>query len=41
MKLGDKEVDQVEEVARYSHIVLPIVGAILMFLMIFIAITMA
>ncbi|WP_353484147.1 hypothetical protein [Haliscomenobacter sp.] len=37
----EPEQNPVEQVARYSHIVIPLVGAVLMFLMIFIAITMA
>jgi hypothetical protein len=35
------EKDPVEEVTEYAHIVIPIVGAVLIFLMAFIAITMA
>jgi hypothetical protein len=37
----EPEKDPVEEVARYSHIVIPIVGAVLSFMLAFIAITMA
>lgn len=37
----EPEQDPVEAVVKHMHIVLPIVGAVLMFLMIFIAITMA
>jgi hypothetical protein len=43
MSQDDKEPEQdpVEQVARYSHIVIPIVGAVLSFMLAFIAITMA
>ncbi len=35
------EKDPVEDVVKHIHIVLPIVGAVLMFMLAFIAITMA
>jgi len=35
------ESDPVEDVTKYAHIVIPIVGAVLMFMLAFIAITMA
>ncbi len=33
--------DPVEEVVKYIHIVIPVVGAVLIFMLAFIAITMA
>lgn len=38
---NNQELDPVESVTEYAHIVIPIVGAVLIFLMAFIAITMA
>jgi hypothetical protein len=35
------EYDQVEEVVKHMHIVLPTVGAVMIFMLAFIAITMA
>jgi hypothetical protein len=37
----ETEKDPVEEVAKHIHIVIPVVGAILSFMLAFIAITMA
>ena len=38
----EPEVEQwLEDVTKYAHIVIPIVGAVLMFMLAFIAITMA
>jgi hypothetical protein len=37
----EPEKDAVEEVTKYAHIVIPIVGAVLSFMLAFIAITMA
>ena len=37
----ESEVDPVEAVVKHIHIVLPIVGAVLSFMLAFIAITMA
>ena len=36
-----EEKDPVEEVVKHIHIVLPVVGAVLIFMLAFIAITMA
>ena len=38
---NNNEIDPVEEVVKHMHIVLPIVGAVLMFMLAFIAITVA
>ena len=38
---NESEKDPVEEVVKHIHIVIPIVGAVLMFMLAFIAITMA
>lgn len=40
-KDNNEEVDPVEEVVKHVHVVIPLVGAALIFLMAFIAITMA
>jgi hypothetical protein len=37
----EPEKDPVDDVAKHIHIVLPIVGAVLMFMLAFIAVTMA
>jgi hypothetical protein len=37
----EPEKDPVEEVVKHIHIVIPVVGAVLMFMLAFIAITMA
>ena len=37
----NKEIDPVEDVVKHVHIVIPIVGAVLSFMLAFIAITMA
>lgn len=37
----EPESDPVEDVVKHIHIVIPIVGAVLMFMLAFIAITMA
>jgi hypothetical protein len=37
----DPEKDPVEEVVKHMHIILPILGAVLIFMLAFIAITMA
>lgn len=39
--MEDKDRDVVEEALKYSHIVIPCVGAVMIFLMAMIAITMA
>lgn len=36
-----EEKDPVEEVVKHMHIVLPVIGAVLIFMLAFIAITMA
>lgn len=41
MNQDDNEQDPVEAVVKHIHIILPIVGAILIFMLAFIAITMA
>jgi hypothetical protein len=38
---SNNKIDPVEEVVKHMHIVLPIVGAVLMFMLAFIAITVA
>jgi hypothetical protein len=38
---SNNEIDPVEEVVKHIHIVLPILGAVLIFMLAFIAITMA
>lgn len=37
----NEEKDPVEEVVKHIHIVLPVIGAVLIFMLAFIAITMA
>ena len=37
----NKETDSVDAVVKHIHIVLPIVGAVMMFMLAFIAVTMA
>jgi hypothetical protein len=37
----EPEKDAVEDVVKHIHIVLPVVGAVLMFMLAFIAVTMA
>jgi len=39
--MNDHEPDPVEEVVKYMHIILPIVGAVLIFMLAAIAIVMA
>jgi hypothetical protein len=39
--MNDEEKDQVEETVKHAHIVLPIAGAVLIFMLAFIAITVA
>jgi len=39
--MNDQEPDQVEEIVKIMHIVLPIVGAVLIFMLAAIAIVMA
>lgn len=39
--MSKEDKDPVEEVVEYIHIVIPIVGAVLSFMLVFIAITMA
>lgn len=39
--MNKEEKDPVEEVVKHIHIVLPIIGAVLSFMLVFIAITMA
>ena len=39
--MKDQEKDTVEDAVKYAHIVIPVVGAVMIFLMAFIAITMA
>lgn len=41
MNKTEDELDKVEESVKYAHIVIPIVGAVMIFLMAFIAVTMA
>ncbi len=42
MNSQDKhEIDQVEQVARHSHVTIPIIGAVLIFMLAAIAIVMA
>lgn len=41
MEPENKEIDPVENVVNHIHIVIPIVGAVLSFMLIFIAINMA
>jgi hypothetical protein len=39
--MHNQDKDPVEEVVKHIHIVIPVVGAVLSFMLIFIAITMA
>jgi len=40
-KMNQDDKDPVEEVVKHIHIMIPIVGAVLSFMLVFIAITMA